>query len=180
MVRRSVGGATPPSVMALFQWIDYCQDKFLCGRQERRVGSGGNSSFWRLAGGQVGNFAYNFAGGQVGDFAYNHLDQWPHWLCSGFWGFVFQQAFDGSVTTRNVFDLRSMRPINACYSIQDIILIFILFICVHFSTLLYLQVLGCGPESEGSSNLSAKAEAPGYISVIFLFARLSLQLPLAE
>ena len=33
----------------------------------------------------------------------------------------------------------------------------------------FLQVLGCGPESEASSNLSAKAEAPGYISVFFLF-----------
>ena len=32
----------------------------------------------------------------------------------------------------------------------------------------FFQVLGCGPESEASSNLSAKAEAPGYISVFFL------------
>ena len=33
----------------------------------------------------------------------------------------------------------------------------------------FLQVLGCGPESEASSNLSAKAEAPGYISVFLTF-----------
>ena len=33
----------------------------------------------------------------------------------------------------------------------------------------FFQVLGCGPESEASSNLSAKAEAPGYISVFFTF-----------
>ena len=46
-----------------------------------------------------------------------------------------------------------------------------LIICVVFVLSTFLsQVLGCGPQSEGLSNLSAKAEAPGYISVIFPFS----------
>ena len=63
--KRSTSASYLSSPIILGSRIVCCQDKFLCGRQERRVGRGGNPSFWRLAGGQVHSGGYPLSGSEL-------------------------------------------------------------------------------------------------------------------
>ena len=63
--KRSTAASYLSSPIILGSRIVCCQDKFLCGRQERRVGRGGNPSFWRLAGGQVHSGGYPLSGSEL-------------------------------------------------------------------------------------------------------------------